>query len=502
VPDDVLTAQGPPTVSIWRRPANSVALPLKTTLRSVHAIAQACNRRIAIPIEPTGKSAIDDTPRWRRRRQLRLLRRERTSDVESPAKAKTTQVPRPGVHGRGLVGHVRDLPQRRAGSREVQRRRKWSSLGVNVEKRLRADLCWSRGQEAANQAAQRPPEKSRTSSTSRRTKTAKAKRSVGTVGLLSPRCRSTGSCSTRSRRTPSKRRCARRAKSTTGSSARRNSPYPRSALRYEVLAAALRKVRAKLSAGRCMSVAVRMIVERERERWRFVSASWWDLIGVFAKQDDDRQRLETTLVSFDGKKLPSGKDFDQNNRPPEERVAPAARRRSREGARRADRQGRVRVASVERSRTRPSRTRPFTTSTLQQEANGKLGFTARRTMQVAQSLYEISRGERAHLDYLKNFYFGNGKPGLKKQLENKIDEIDAARFKPDLPSARRTTGRSLRAGPAVTRLLLRRGRKPASLPDELPPDEVKLDYAPRPARPSRQSGGASPPAPTPASRST
>src|SRR6188768_424615 len=77
---------------------------------------------------------------------------------------------------------------------------------------------------------------------------------------------------------------------------------------YEVSPLLWRKVRPKLSAGRVQSVAVRMIVERERERMAFKSATWWDLIGKFAKTND--QQLDAELVSVDGKKIPSGSNFD------------------------------------------------------------------------------------------------------------------------------------------------------------------------------------------------
>ncbi|TWT90596.1 DNA topoisomerase 1 [Pseudobythopirellula maris] len=165
---------------------------------------------------------------------------------------------------------------------------------------------------------------------------------------------------------------------------------------YEVSPLLWRKVRPKLSAGRVQSVAVRMIVDRERERMKFVSATWWDLIGTFCKTDDEKQRLETTLVSVDGKKLPSGKDFDQHTGKLKNDAlllmdGPAAQAL-------ADRiaSGEFRVASVEEKpyTTKPSA--PFTTSTLQQEANRKLGFTARRTMQVAQALYE-----NGHITYMR-----------------------------------------------------------------------------------------------------
>src|SRR3954464_7153046 len=77
---------------------------------------------------------------------------------------------------------------------------------------------------------------------------------------------------------------------------------------YEVSQLLWRKVGPKLSAGRVQSVAVRLIVERERQRMAFVAASWWDLIGKFASTEG--KEFEADLVSAQGRKIPSGKDFD------------------------------------------------------------------------------------------------------------------------------------------------------------------------------------------------
>src|SRR5438552_11486817 len=77
---------------------------------------------------------------------------------------------------------------------------------------------------------------------------------------------------------------------------------------YEVSPLLWRKVRPKLSAGRVQSVAVRMIVERERQRMAFVSATYWDLLGTFAKAGG--QQFDAELISVDDRKIPAGKDFD------------------------------------------------------------------------------------------------------------------------------------------------------------------------------------------------
>ena len=163
---------------------------------------------------------------------------------------------------------------------------------------------------------------------------------------------------------------------------------------YEVSPLLWRKVRPKLSAGRVQSVAVRLIVERERERMAFVSAMWWDLIGRFAKSN--AQELQAELITVDGRRIPVGKVFDSSTgklKNPEMMLldGPAA-----DVLAKRIRGGQFRVASVEEKPYTSKPYPPFTTSTLQQEANRKLGFTARRAMQVAQSLYE-----NGHITYMR-----------------------------------------------------------------------------------------------------
>ena len=83
---------------------------------------------------------------------------------------------------------------------------------------------------------------------------------------------------------------------------------------YEVSPLLWRKIRPKLSAGRVQSVAVRLVVERERERRRFVAAGWHDLLGRF--RPDGGDAFEAALVSANGKRVPSGRDFDSSTGEP------------------------------------------------------------------------------------------------------------------------------------------------------------------------------------------
>jgi len=155
---------------------------------------------------------------------------------------------------------------------------------------------------------------------------------------------------------------------------------------YEVSQLLWRKIGPRLSAGRVQSVAVRLIVERERQRMAFVSASYWDLIGNFATLAE--KGFQADLSSVNGKKIPVGKDFDSTTG----KLKPGNfLLLDEQGAKELSarlRNAKFTVKSLEDRPYTRSPSAPFTTSTLQQEANRKLGFTAKRTMQVAQYLYE------------------------------------------------------------------------------------------------------------------
>jgi len=131
-----------------------------------------------------------------------------------------------------------------------------------------------------------------------------------------------------------------------------------------------RKLPGSRSAGRVQSVALRLIVDREIEIERFVSQEYWNVVARLAVNGGE---FDARLTELDGQKL---QKFSLPN-------AEAAA-----GALAAVQAGAYRVASVEAKPLRRNPPPPFTTSTLQQEAARKLGFSASRTMQIAQRLYE------------------------------------------------------------------------------------------------------------------
>ncbi|MCL2744154.1 MAG: type I DNA topoisomerase [Planctomycetaceae bacterium] len=156
---------------------------------------------------------------------------------------------------------------------------------------------------------------------------------------------------------------------------------------YEVSPLLWQKVRPKLSAGRVQSVAVRLVVERERERMAFHSASYWDLLGIFSGTSG--ANFNAALISIGGKKIPSGKDFDASTGKlfkPQDFILLNETDAAAEVQRLLQHSARVKTVEEKPYTERPYA--PFTTSTLQQEANRKLGFTAKMTMSLAQNLYE------------------------------------------------------------------------------------------------------------------
>ena len=197
---------------------------------------------------------------------------------------------------------------------------------------------------------------------------------------------------------------------------------------YEVSPVLWKKVMPRLSAGRVQSVATRLVVARERERIAFRPAEYWDLEAVFTtvsanaggsaapaivrgstQAGDEPSSFPARLSALDGQRIAQGRDFTPDGTL--RAVAEAAQQAgalSKNGiplvldgesagalARRLD-SAAFAVASVERKPYRRSPYAPFRTTTLQQEASRKLGFSAKYTMSTAQRLYE-----NGHITYMR-----------------------------------------------------------------------------------------------------
>jgi DNA topoisomerase-1 len=322
--------------------------------------------------------------------------------VESPAKARTIErFLGPGFVVEASIGHVRDLPR---GAKEVPSRFKgepWARLGVNVDQGFEPIYVTVPGKSEQITKLRRLLERAETLWLATDEDREGEAISWHLTQLLKPRV-------------PVRRlvfhEITREAIEKALDSPRgideglvRAQEARRILDRlygYEVSPLLWRKIGPKLSAGRVQSVAVRLVVERERERRRFVTAGWHDLLGRFrpaaTASSANGEAFEAGLVSADGKRVPTGRDFD-----------PATGRPQSEGLLLLDEPGAAALAArlegaefrVSAVQEKPYTSRPappFTTSTLQQEANRKLGFTARRTMRVAQSLYE-----NGHITYMR-----------------------------------------------------------------------------------------------------
>jgi DNA topoisomerase-1 len=165
---------------------------------------------------------------------------------------------------------------------------------------------------------------------------------------------------------------------------------------YEVSPVLWKKVMPRLSAGRVQSVAIRLVVDRERERIAFRGSQYWDLEAEFAPvRGADRSPFGASLVAVDGRRVAQGRDFGPTGELKSADILHLDAEQAAALASRLDGAA-FSVGSVERKPYRRSPYAPFRTTTLQQEASRKLGFSAKYAMQIAQRLYE-----NGHITYMR-----------------------------------------------------------------------------------------------------
>jgi DNA topoisomerase I len=173
-----------------------------------------------------------------------------------------------------------------------------------------------------------------------------------------------------------------------------------------------RKIRPGLSAGRVQSPALRMIVEREEEIQSFVTQEYW---SIHAHIEEEAHSFSGHLIEYQGKKIEQFSVTDQ-------KTADEITVHLKQVA-----QGRLQVTKVTKKARKRHPAAPFITSTLQQEAARKLGFTTQRTMQVAQQLYEgIELGEEGAVGLIS--YMRTDSVTLAGEAVNEIRDYIAQRF--------------------------------------------------------------------------
>ena len=165
---------------------------------------------------------------------------------------------------------------------------------------------------------------------------------------------------------------------------------------YEVSPVLWRKINRGLSAGRVQSPAMRLVVERERERMAFISASYFDVKAVLDSQVSGEPNFEAKLLSIDGKRIATGESFnDLGDLKSDVRVLTESEATSL-AEQMKSKSVDIEVTSVEAKPSTRRPAAPFTTSTLQQEASRKLRMSAKQTMDTAQSLYQ-----EGHITYMR-----------------------------------------------------------------------------------------------------
>src|SRR5262245_1865282 len=216
-----------------------------------------------------------------------------------------------------------------------------------------------------------------------------------------------------------------------------------------------RKVKSGLSAGRVQSVAVRLVVEREREIEAFVAREYWTLRALLATKDGET--FDAELVRIDGQPLRVGDGGTA------ERHAEALR-----GLR-------PRVTSITTKTQKRSPAPPFTTSTLQQEASRKLGFSPKRTMSIAQRLYEGVDTPDGHVGLIT--YMRTDSVAMAGVAMGEARDVIRARFGEPYTMAKGRVYKTKTKGAQEAHESIRPTsfkRDPDSLAGSLKPEELRL----------------------------
>ena len=241
---------------------------------------------------------------------------------------------------------------------------------------------------------------------------------------------------------------------------------------YEVSPVLWKKVMPRLSAGRVQSVATRLVVDKERDRIAFRAASYWDLEAEFAtkarpEDDGTPNAFTATLVTVDGKRVAQGRDFGSTGQlkgtdlvhlDGDAAAALATRLGNAEFA----------VSSVERKPYRRSPYAPFRTTTLQQEASRKLGFSAKTTMSVAQKLYE-----NGHITYMRTDSVTLSQTAITA-ARRQATQLYGAEYVPDAPRVYASKVKNAQEAHEAIRPAGDSFRTPAQVARELSNDERRL----------------------------
>jgi DNA topoisomerase I len=232
---------------------------------------------------------------------------------------------------------------------------------------------------------------------------------------------------------------------------------------YPVSEVLWRKIATGLSAGRVQSPAVRLVVERERERMAFVAADYWDLVAAFPADP----AFQATLVGLDDARVATGRDFDSQGRPRRDEVVVIDEAGARALVTALD-GATFSVSTVDEKPYRSSPKPPFITSTLQQEGGRKLGLSSAQVMRSAQSLYE-----RGYITYMRTDSVTLSQEALDA-ARTQVRELYGERFLPDAPRAYRSKSKNAQEAHEAIRPAGDRWRTPDQLATELRGPDLRL----------------------------
>lgn len=235
---------------------------------------------------------------------------------------------------------------------------------------------------------------------------------------------------------------------------------------YETSPILWRKVMPKLSAGRVQSVATRLVVDRERARMAFVSATYFDVVAQLVAKD--KTQFESTLTHLSDTRIATSKDFDEKTGAVKNaNVVVVNGDAATSLAERVSGKD-FTVASVEESDWKQTPYPPFITSTLQQEAGRKLRFSSARTMAIAQRLYE-----RGYITYMRTDSTNLSEQAIKA-ARSRIASLYGDTYVPDAPRQYKRKVKNAQEAHEAIRPAGDDMRMPDSLSSELDSDEKKL----------------------------
>jgi len=349
--------------------------------------------------------------------------------VESPAKAKTiSQYLGDGYIVESSVGHIRDLPRNAADVPAKYKGEPWARLGVNTENNFEPIYVVSpekRAQVAKLKSLLAGADELYLATDEDREGEAIAWHLLDTLKPKVPVKRMVFH-----EITPAAIRAAAenpRALNDNLVDAQETRRILDRLYGYEVSPVLWKKVGSNLSAGRVQSVATRIIVERERARMAFRSGTYWGIDALLAP-GEAKTTFTAALNSVDGRRLAAGRDFDENTG--QLKSGSDVLLLDEDGARTvaaALEGGTATVTSVEEKPYTRRPYPPFMTSTLQQEAGRKLGFSSERTMRTAQRLYE-----NGYITYMRTDSTTLGQTALDA-ARSQARELYGAEYVPPAP---------------------------------------------------------------------